>query len=186
MEHIKGFMSKLRQLNNVTVMAVKKGHCGIFSTEDLGMLMHIPVDTNFKKYLYNATRNKVLIKVARELYYNPIAGVISTGVLERIARLLHWNKFIYVSLETQLSLTGRISQLTMKRLTVMTTGKSSTVKTPFGVIEFTHTKRDIRSLADEIYFDDETGIFRATEYRAIADLKRVGRNVGMIIEDTHA
>lgn len=176
-------MSKLRKLNDVMVKAVKNGHCGIFSTEDLGLLMHIPVDTNFKKYLSNATRNKVLIKVAKELYYNPTAGVTPTGILERIARLLHWNKFIYVSLETQLSLIGRISQLTMKRLTVMTTGKSSTIQTPFGVIEFTHTKRDILSISDDVYFDDETGIFRAKEERAIADLKRVGRNVDMIIED---
>jgi len=180
-------MSKLRQLIDVTVVAVKNGHCGIFTTEDLGMLLHTPVDTNFKKYLYNATRNNVLVKVARELYYNPIAGVVPTGVLERIARLLHWDKFIYVSLETQLSLTGRISQLTMKRLTVMTKGKSRIVKTPFGVIEFTHTKRDIKSLEDDIYFDNETGIFRAREHRAIADLKRVGRNVDMIIKDeSHA
>jgi hypothetical protein len=173
-------MNALRNITNLTVSAVKDGHCGVFTSQDLGMLLHEPVTANFKKYLYKVVKAGVLIKVARDLYYNPIAGVQNTGILERIAKLIHWNKFIYVSLETQLSYLGVISQVTMKRLTVMTTGKSRVVETLFGTIEFTHTSRSLDSLQSDVYYDDEINIFRANESRAISDLRRVGRNTDML------
>jgi hypothetical protein len=173
-------MNALRKISDLTVSTVKGGHCGVFTSLDLGILLHEPVTINFKKYLYKVVKAGVLIKVARDLYYNPVAGVQSVGILERVAKLVHWNKFIYVSLETQLSYLGVISQVTMKRLTVMTTGKSRIVKTPFGTIEFTHTSRSLDSLESELYYDDEINIFRANGSRAISDLKRVGRNTDML------
>lgn len=177
------YMTKLTVLTARMVEAVKSGHCGIFSTEDLALMLDREPNNAFRKYLYKAVRANIIAKVARNLYYSPVADFKKKGVLERIARLIHWRHFIYVSLESELSRIGRISQIPMRRLTVMTTGRSGKAETPFGVIEFTHTQRDPASLSLDVYLDPETGIFRAKEARAIADLKRVGRNVHMLEEE---
>jgi len=173
-------MNKLRNLTELANKAVKLGHFGIFTAEDLALLLNTPVNHSFNKYLHKAVKTGVLRKVARGLYYCPSAGMKAKGVLEYIAKLLHWNRFVYISLESQLSHIGRISQLPIKRLTVMTTGRSNVVETPFGVIEFTHTSRDPDGLIDELYFDAEVGLFRAKEGCAVRDLKRVGRNTHML------
>ncbi|XOV80358.1 MAG: type IV toxin-antitoxin system AbiEi family antitoxin [Aestuariibacter sp.] len=173
-------MSKLRTLSAKTVEAKRLGHCGIFTTHDLALLLDTPVTLNFRKFLSKATSNGVLKRIAGDLYFNPVAPPEGRGVLEKIALLLHWDKFIYVSLESQLSHLGRISQVIMHRLTVMTTGRSGSVETPFGTIEFTHTSRNLSSLVDSLYFDEDVGIFRAQEHKAVADLKRVGRNMHML------
>lgn len=175
-------MTTLQRLNNLTHEAVKQGHRGIFCAEDLALLLGTELDDNFRKYLHKATKAGVLKRIAKGIYSNPVAGFREKGVLESIARLLHWNHFLYVSLESQLSHTGRISQIPFQYLTVMTTGRAARVETPYGVIEFTHTSRNPESLRDGLYFDPETGIFRATEARAIADLKRVGRNIHLLEE----
>lgn len=172
--------NKLRSLGKLTHKAVGNGHAGIFCTEDLAMLLQVKASESFKKYLYKAVKAGVLDKVAVGLYYNPVAGFKAQGVLEYIARLLHWRHFIYISLESQLSHLGRISQIPMKRLTVMTTGRTRNVKTPFGIIEFTHTNRDPDQLKKDIYFDPNVSMFRAYEIRALTDLKRVGRNTHML------
>lgn len=176
-------MSKFLALSQATVKAKLSGHCGIFTTQDLALLLSEPVSANFRKFLSKAVPAGVLQRVTHNLYMNPVAPPNSPGVLEKIAQLLHWNKFVYVSLESQLSYTGRISQLTMQYLTLMTTGRKGVFTTPFGTVEFTHTQRKIPRLVDDVYFDAETGIFRAKEQRAIADLKRVGRNVHMLDSD---
>lgn len=173
-------MNKLRNLTELANKAVKLGHFGIFAVEDLALLLNTPVTHSFNKYLHKAVKTGVLKKVARGLYYCPSAGMKAKGVLEYIAKLLRWNRFVYISLESQLSHIGRISQLPIKRLTVMTTGRSNVVETPFGVIEFTHTSRDPDGLIDELYFDAEVGLFRAKESCAVRDLKRVGRNTHML------
>lgn len=163
--------------------AVKNGHRGLFTTNDLALMLHTKPDVNFRKYLYSTVKAGVLTKLATNLYYNPASQLPTRYVLESIAKLLHWDKFIYISLESQLSHIGRISQIPIKRLTMMTTGRSGKVETCFGVIEFTHTARCVKTLQKDVYYDFEANIYRATEKRATADLKRVGRNVAMLLEE---
>ncbi len=177
-------MSKLRSLMNTTIKAVNAGHNGLFTTNDLAMLTHNNSDANFTKFLYKAVKANVLVKVCRNVFMNPLAPPRSKGVLIHIANILHWNKFIYISLESQLSYLGVISQVTMNYLTVMTTGRSGLVKTKYGTIEFTHTSRKIASITDDVYFDPAISAFRASEKKAIKDLKKVGRNVNMLDTDT--
>lgn len=177
-------MNKLRLLDKMTTDAVKNGHRGIFTTNDLALLLHTNPDVKFRKYLYSAVKAGVLKKVATNLYSNPASQIPAKYVLEGVARLLHWDKFIYVSLESQLSHIGRISQIPLKRLTMMTTGRSGEVETCFGVIEFTHTARSVETLLKDMYYDSDASIYRATEKRAIADLKRVGRNIAMLQEES--
>jgi predicted transcriptional regulator of viral defense system len=175
-------MNKLRELQKLTSEAVKNGHHGLFTTHDLALMLQVIPDTSFRKYLYTSVKTGVLRKVATNIYFNPESNISHKYVLEKIAKILHWDKFIYVSLESQLSYLGIISQIPMKRLTIMTTGRKREFETCFGVIEFTHTARSITSLLDDVYFDSDAGIFRAYQARAIQDLKRVGRNVGMLEE----
>lgn len=175
-------MNKLRALEKLTNEAVKNGHHGLFTTHDLALMLRTTPDASFRKYLYSSVKAGALNKVATNIYYNPASNIIRTFVLERIAKLLHWDKFIYVSLETQLSHLGLISQVPIKHLTVMTTGRKGEIKTYFGVIEFTHTARSLASLQEGVYFDPDAGIYRATQQRAIQDLKRVGRNIEMLQE----
>ena len=74
-----------------------------------------------------------------------------------------------------------ISQIPVDRLTVMTTGRSAEYKTPFGTIEFTHTKRSPMDILDNTR---QVGwVLRlATKEAAFRDLKRVGRNTHLVNE----
>ena len=86
----------------------------------------------------------------------------------------------YISLESQLSYSGDISQVIMDRVTVITKGRSGTFSTPYGVIEFTHTKKLISHIAPNLYFDPDIKMYRANTEQAIADLKDCRRNVSML------
>ncbi len=173
-------MNKLRKISEVTLKSVKAGHSGLFTTNDLALLVDIEADLNFAKFLHKAVKAGVLDKVCTNIFINPLSPPEGKGVLIKIANIIHWDKFVYISMESQLSYLGIISQVMMNRLTVMTTGRSGVVKTMYGIIEFTHTSRKIEKIKDEIYFDPDIGAFRATKEKAIKDLKRVGRNISMI------
>lgn len=88
----------------------------------------------------------------------------------------------YVSLESALSEYGLISQIPVGRLTVMTDGRASELKTPFGLIEFTHSSRD---KADLLKRSISVGrpLRLATKDAAVSDLKRVGRNTHLLKQD---
>jgi len=176
-------MSKLRTLIEETVRAKNAGHFGIFTAADLALMLDERPSPTFIKFLAKAATNSSLERVARGLYINSVAPPNSTGVLEKIASLLHKRHFIYVSLETELSRIGVISQVPIRRLTMMTTGRSGEHKTKYGIIEFTHTKRSLDSLNEGVYYDIESRVFRATKEQAMIDLRRVGRNIHMIAEE---
>ena len=86
----------------------------------------------------------------------------------------------YISLESQLSHTGDISQVVMGRVTVMTKGRRGKFSTPYGIIEFTHTKKSVNDIMPNLYFDSDIRMYRATSEQAIADLKDCNRNRHML------
>ena len=90
------------------------------------------------------------------------------------------NAISYISLESQLSHVGEISQIPMDRLTVVTKGRSGTYKTPYGVIEFTHTKQPIKRFEHNLYFDPDIKMYRANTEQALADLKHTRRNLHLL------
>ena len=104
-------------------------------------------------------------------------------MIEHVAQALRPGEFNYVSLESMLSEYGVISQIPMDRLTVMTTGAKGTHKTPFGIIEFTHTRRSVPDLLDRTLVVEGRPLRIASKQAAIQDLRRVGRNVGMMDMD---
>lgn len=179
-------MGKMLHIVRATLTATKKGHCGLFTTQDLAMLTDSVPNQSFSKLLHKATKAGVLEKVCKNIFINPLSPPEGRGVLHKIASILHWNKFIYISLESQLSYLGVISQVMPNQLTLMTTGRSGSIKTKYGIIEFTHTSRSLDKINKEVYFDHEIGAFRATKDKAIMDLKRVGRNLDMIQEAENA
>jgi len=65
-------------------------------------------------------------------------------------------------------------------LTCMTTGSPGRFDTPWGAVEFTHTDRKIEVGTDVVLND---GTLEATVRIAVRDLRRVGRNLGLIDEE---
>ena len=55
--------------------------------------------------------------------------------------------------------------------------------TPYGAIEFTHTKKPVSVILAETRLENGRPLRVATKERAIRDLKRVGRNVDLIQEE---
>lgn len=166
-----------------TFRAKQAGHFGLFTLADLALLIDEEPSDAFTKFISRFTKTGSLERVARGIYINPLCPPNTPGVLEKIASLLHWQYFFYASLESELSNHGLISQITIQYLSLMTKGRSGRHATKYGTVEFTHTKRSVESLKNSVYFDLKTGIFRATKQQAIIDLKRVGRNVDMLVEE---
>lgn len=173
-------VNRFNILNARSVSAVKNGHSGLFTIHDLALLMRESVSNELRSFTAKAVKMGILKRVARGVYINPLFPPNSATAIYRTASLLRWRHTNYISLESQLSHIGVISQIPMSWLTVMTTGRKGEFKTNFGTIEFTHTSREPKGIASDVYYDPDIGMFRAVKDRAIRDLKRVGRNVNMI------
>jgi len=122
----------------------------------------------------------LLQRVARGLYVNPAASSKNRWIAEEIARALRPGNLSYVSLESILSEYGVISQIPINRMTVMTTGASGLIETPYGMIEFTHTKRGAAEIVKGTLVAKGRPLRIATKRAAVRDLLRVGRNVNMM------
>jgi hypothetical protein len=125
----------------------------------------------------------VLIRAARGVYVNPHARSMPSDVRGGLIRFLRPRELTYVSLESRLSEAGAISQVATT-LTCMTTGSPGRFDTPWGAIELTHTDRPI-ALGTDVHARDD-GVLEATVERSVRDLRRVGRNTGLIDEETLA
>lgn len=121
----------------------------------------------------------VLIRAARGVYVNPTARSSPADMRRGLLRFLRPREINYISLESKLSEAGAISQITTA-LTCMTTGSPGRFDTPWGTVEFTHTDRKVEIGTDVVLND---GSLEATIRTAIRDLRRVGRNLGLIDEE---
>lgn len=125
-------------------------------------------------------KDKLLIRAVKGIYVNPYATSFDGYTIEHIAKALRAGEYNYVSLESILSEYGVISQIPMDRITVMTTGREGLIKTAYGVIEFTHTKRPKADIIKNIITVKNRPLRIATKQAAWRDLKRVGRNTDMV------
>ncbi len=166
-------------INTLTDWA-RKGRV-LFTLEDLRKLFPRDRDAAFRGGLDRLVSAGVLHRVSRGLFVFALAGRRDPHLLERIAVALRRGCYSYLSLESALSEHGVISQVPLAGITVMTTGRAGLFDTPFGRIEFTHTKR---SVSDILKQTRETGrpLRIATPGAAARDLRRVGRNVHLIDE----
>ncbi|MDE2423438.1 MAG: hypothetical protein KGN31_04425 [Betaproteobacteria bacterium] len=153
----------------------------VFTKKDLEKLFPTEDEKSMEKSLQRMAKDGLLIKAARGIYVNALAAVRHSGwIVEEIAKALRPGKLSYVSLESMLSEHGVISQIPLSRLTVMTTGAGGVHKTPFGTIEFTHTKRSVPDILERTVFIKGRPLRIAKKRAAVTDLLRVGRNTDMI------
>jgi predicted transcriptional regulator of viral defense system len=168
---------KLSELDTHGVYVLTKG--------DLAKAFPDEKEKAFEKSLQRLVTDGILERVAKGVYLNPAARSLKGAVVEEIARTLRRGHYSYVSQESMLSEYGVISQMPISRITLMTTGASGIYETPYGTIEFTHTKRPTAELVDRTMSAPGRVLRIATKKAAIADLVRAGRNTNMMdLEET--
>lgn len=154
----------------------------VFSKRDLSLLFHTDQPKAFDEGLRRLVAAGLLKRACKGVYVNPYAKCINSFLIERIVKVLRRGHYNYVGLESALSEYGLISQIPIDRLTVMTTGRSGVYKTPYGTIEFTHTKRASADILEATKKVDTRPLRIATEETSIRDLYRVGRNIHLLQE----
>lgn len=153
----------------------------VFTRADLTKIFHEDSPRAFKAGLQRLVAKEILMRPVRGIYVYALAQSGGSDTIEHIARALRRGEYNYVSLESALSEYGVISQIPVDRLTVMTTGRKGEYVTPFGTIEFTHTKRRPVDLLSSIR-DVGRPLKLASPAAAWRDLKRVGRNIHLVNE----
>ncbi|WP_248885663.1 type IV toxin-antitoxin system AbiEi family antitoxin [Acidithiobacillus acidisediminis] len=165
-------LQRLAHFEQKGIVAFSKGDLEKIFPED---------EKTLEKGLQRMCRDGLLARSARGVYvFAPAIPRYRGWLIEHIAKKLRPSDFNYVSLESILSEYGVISQIPMDRLTVMTTGAKGEHTTPFGTIEFTHTKRSIPDLLDRTIIVPGRPLRIAKKTFAVKDLLRVGRNTGLI------
>lgn len=156
----------------------KKGRY-VFTRRQLAKLFPQDRPKTLTEGLGRLVKAGMLVRACRGVYVNPHAHSLDSRTIERIVQALRPGEYNYVSLESMLSEYGEISQIPIDRLTVMTTGRKGFYKTPYGVIELTHTKRSIADILSHAKRVEGRPLRIASKTAAWRDLKRVGRNVRM-------
>ncbi|MGC3872981.1 type IV toxin-antitoxin system AbiEi family antitoxin [Halomonas sp. GXIMD04776] len=151
----------------------------VFTLNDLAKLFLDDSPKTLKEGINRLVRQGVLERAARSVYVYKRAYQRDPNLLEQIAKAMRRGEYSYVSLESALSEYGVISQIPVDRLTIMTTGRKGTYRTPYGTLEFTHTKRPVKELLKRMK-DVGRPLRLATLEAAWADLKRVGRNTHLV------
>lgn len=136
---------------------------------------------NIRIMLSRFAQNGLIERIARDLYANPRAKHRPLFFLEHIASRLRQKTTIYLSLESVLSEEGLISQIP-NRLTFISKNRSQTFKTPYGIIEFIHTKIPLEVLHKNCYYDSDRGIYIANTEQAINDIYRHNRSIDLYEE----
>ncbi|MFZ0606859.1 MAG: hypothetical protein WAM75_04160 [Xanthobacteraceae bacterium] len=154
-----------------------------FTSATFAALFDNPSPNYLRLMMKRLADQGVLMRAARGVYVNPRARSMPRDVRAGLIRFLRPREVSYVSLESKLSEAGAISQVPTV-LSCMTTGSPGRFDTPWGAIEFTHTNRNIAFGTDVHTRDD--GLIEATVERSARDLRRVGRNVGLIDSETLA
>ncbi len=125
---------------------------GIHSTTELAFMLGVPCDSAFRKFLADCANKGLLRRVVKGFYESIITPSEPETAIYKTIKKLRSSVLNYISLESQLSHTGDISQVAMGRVTVVTKGRSGCFDTPYGVIEFTHTKKPIEQIAPNLYY----------------------------------
>jgi predicted transcriptional regulator of viral defense system len=171
-------MNKIEAINKLT--ALDRAGVYVLSKGDLAKAFPYEKEKAFEKSLQRLVSDGILQRVAKGIYVNTMAKSKRGQVIEDIAAVLRRGHFSYVTRESMLSEYGVISQVPMSRITLMTTGANGVYQTPYGTVEFTHTKRRLAELIQRTLTVKGRPLRIATKQAAIADLMRSGRNTSMI------
>lgn len=155
----------------------------VFTKSDLSKIFSEDSMKSLEEGLSRLVKAGLLARACRGIYVNEHAKSMDGYLIEHIAKALRRGEYNYVSLESILSEYGVISQIPINHLTVMTTGRKGTYRTPYGVIEFTHTKRSLISMLNCMHKVQGRPLRIANKESAIRDLKRVGRNIQLLQQE---
>ncbi|MFZ1181698.1 MAG: DUF6088 family protein [Herbaspirillum sp.] len=151
----------------------------VFQQRDFAKMFPSEQKKTLEKSLQRLVSDGIVERVAKGVYVNPMAKSKRANIIEDIAIALRPGSFSFVSLESILSEYGVISQVPVSRITIMTTGVKGKYQTPYGTIEFTHTKRGPAEIFKRTMLVKGRPLRIATKEAAIQDLNRVGRNRNM-------
>ena len=172
-------MTKREKLLFVFSRAVKAGG-GIQTVAELAFMTDEKYTPAFTKFLSDCVKAEVVRRVAPGIFESRLTPAEPSTAIYKIVKKLRGGFINYISLESQLSHAGDISQIPIDRLTVVTNGRKGTFSTPYGVIELTHTKKSIHKIAPNLYFDKDINMYRAKAVQSITDLKDCNRNLHML------
>lgn len=169
----------IRLIRNLARLASPERY--LFTPEDLRALVPDISDGAYKTLLSRAAAEGHLARVCRGLYLFEPANPSSGLVLFHAAARLRATQFNYISLETALSDSGIISQIPINWITLMSSGRSSTISCGrWGSIEFVHTNQKPQNLVGQIHYDARCRLWRATPQQALRDMKAAKRNMDLI------
>ncbi|MCL2024159.1 MAG: hypothetical protein FWG78_00025 [Coriobacteriia bacterium] len=156
----------------------------VYSTSDLAKIVDDPTPAAFRKTIERLVTQDVLVRAARGVYVFAYSRHLGPTTIEDVALTLRRGEYVFESLESALSQWGRISQIPLDRITLMTTGRRGEYRTPYGVIEFTHTGASPTEIQQNIIDRRDIGhpIPIANEEYALRNLRRVGRNRALVTE----
>jgi hypothetical protein len=172
-------MTKTEKLLAAFSSAVKAGG-GIHTAPEIAYMLEEQYTPALTKFLAGCVKKGIVRRVVNGVFESTLTPPNPSTAIYKIIKKLRRGVLNYISLESQLSYTGEISQVIMDRVTVITKGRSGTFSTPYGTIEFIHTKKPVNKIAPNLYLDDDINMYRANTEQAVADLKDCNRNIHML------
>ncbi|EYU14709.1 protein of unknown function (DUF4095) [Photorhabdus aegyptia] len=178
----KGFYSRDNEMDMLTAInkldEFSKMGRAVFLLQDLEVIFADETSRTLQKSIDRLIKAGLLLRITKGVYVYTRASMGSYP-LETIAKNIRRGEYNYISLESALSQYGFISQIPIDRLTIMSTGRAGEFKTPWGVIEITHTSREPSEILKATL--ESRGPLRiAKKETALRDQKRVGRNMHLV------
>jgi len=173
-------MQPLRHLiQNLSVLGNSE-HC-LFAPDDLRALLPDLSDSAFKALLSRAVKAGHLERICRGLYLYKQAASPMGLLLFHAAAQLRAADFNYISLETEISEAGAISQIPMNWISVMSSGRSNIISCGrWGTIEFVHTRQKPADLVADLHYDPRCKLWRASVRLALRDMRVTHRSLDLI------
>lgn len=154
----------------------------VFTRSDLGMIFNETSHNTLSATLRRFVKSGLLIRAAHDVYVFAFSNCSRTRILEQIALVLRKGHYVYESYESALSQWGLISQIPIDRITCATTGRSGEYRTPYGVIEFTHTATNPQVISANLVKRPEHLLPLANQELALANLRKSKRNSDLVKE----
>lgn len=150
-----------------------------FKSRELGRVFNEDGET-LRSTIRRLVGSGLMMRVARDLYWIDSPSDKGIPAIEEVAAALRAGEFNYIGMESAASLWSVISQIPVDRLTVVTTGREGEFKTPFGVIEFTHTAVNPSEIMANTVDYPGHGLRLATKEYAVRGLLRARRSMHLI------
>ncbi|MDR1430760.1 MAG: DUF6088 family protein [Propionibacteriaceae bacterium] len=153
----------------------------VYLKRDLGKVFNEAGNT-LNQTLKRLKGKGVLVRAAHGVYVYALSSRVGAATIQEIALTLRRGEYVFESLESALSQWGVISQVPIDRITVMTTGSKGVSRTPYGTIEFVHTKLTPDQIRQGTLERPGQPLPIATEAFALRNLRRTGRSAELLAE----